>query len=99
MSLSEHEQRVLASLERELSIEDPSLARQLESGKAKRGLGMPWSLNVIAVVSGVLLVIMGGIERLGTVGFLGVLLMLGGVLGLCVDGKRSEGRRRPWGGL
>ncbi|MDQ0104677.1 hypothetical protein J2T10_004353 [Paenarthrobacter nicotinovorans] len=37
MPLSERERRVLQQLERELFIQDPHLARQLESGVPVRG--------------------------------------------------------------
>ncbi|MDI2036939.1 DUF3040 domain-containing protein [Paenarthrobacter nitroguajacolicus] len=58
MPLSERERRVLEQLERELFIQDPDLARQLESGVPVRTPVHPRIRDVIAAAAGVLLVLL-----------------------------------------
>ncbi|MFJ4264534.1 DUF3040 domain-containing protein [Paenarthrobacter nicotinovorans] len=58
MPLSERERRVLQQLERELFIQDPDLARQLETGVPVHGPVQPRVRDVMAAASGVLLVLL-----------------------------------------
>lgn len=58
MPLSERERKVLQQLERELFIQDPDLARQLESGVPVRGSVQPRIRDVLAVAVGVLLILL-----------------------------------------
>ncbi|MEV7660708.1 DUF3040 domain-containing protein [Paenarthrobacter sp. NPDC089316] len=58
MPLSERERRVLEQLERELFIQDPDLARQLDSGVPARGPVHPRIRDVVAAALGVLLILL-----------------------------------------
>ncbi|MET3370504.1 UNVERIFIED_CONTAM: hypothetical protein ABIE34_003779 [Jeotgalibacillus campisalis] len=58
MPLSERERKVLQQLERELFIQDPHLARQLESGVPVRGPVQPRIRDVTAAAAGVLLILL-----------------------------------------
>ncbi|MFK0042331.1 DUF3040 domain-containing protein [Paenarthrobacter sp. NPDC090517] len=58
MPLSERERKVLQQLERELFIQDPDLARQLESGVPVRGPVQPRIRDVMAAAVGVLLILL-----------------------------------------
>ena len=58
MPLSERERKVLQQLERELFIQDPDLARQLESGVPVGGPVQPRIRDVAAAAVGVLLILL-----------------------------------------
>jgi|GEM_PF-2257834 len=58
MPLSERERKALQQLERELFIQDPDLARQLESGVPLRGAVQPRIRDVLAIAVGVLLILL-----------------------------------------
>ena len=58
MPLSERERKVLQQLERELFIQDPDLARQLESGVPVGGPVQPRIRDVMAAAVGVLLILL-----------------------------------------
>ncbi|MFP3578880.1 DUF3040 domain-containing protein [Arthrobacter sp. SIMBA_036] len=58
MPLSEREQRVLQRLERELFIQDPRLARQLESGIPVRGPIQPRLRDVLAAAGALVLILL-----------------------------------------
>ncbi|UKA50791.1 DUF3040 domain-containing protein [Arthrobacter sp. FW305-123] len=58
MPLSERERKVLQQLERELFIQDPELARQLESGVPVSGPVQPRIRDVLAIAVGVLLLLL-----------------------------------------
>ncbi|MEV7607329.1 DUF3040 domain-containing protein [Paenarthrobacter sp. NPDC089322] len=74
MPLSEHERRILQNVERELFIEDPSLARRLESGKPDDGRVARRTLGLVALAGGVLFFLLGLLENLAAVGWLGFLV-------------------------
>lgn len=58
MPLSERERKVLQQLERELFIQDPDLARQLESGVPVHGPVQPRIRDVLAIAVGVILILL-----------------------------------------
>ncbi|MEO3940046.1 DUF3040 domain-containing protein [Paenarthrobacter nicotinovorans] len=58
MPLSERERKVLQQLERELFIQDPDLARQLESGVPMPGPAQPRLGDVVGAALGVLLMLL-----------------------------------------
>ncbi|WP_422758132.1 DUF3040 domain-containing protein [Paenarthrobacter sp. C1] len=80
MPLSERERRVLQQLERELFIQDPHLARQLESGVPVRGTIHPRLRDVMAAALGVLLVLMAIPLHVPLLGVAGTLLGVHAVL-------------------
>jgi len=79
--LSEHEQRLLEQMERALYAEDPKLATTLRGGGLRGGNRSRLALGVVAVLSGLGLLLAGvasNIAALGVVGF--VVLLAGGWL-------------------
>lgn len=90
MSLSEYERRILQQLERDLSVEDPALARELETGQARGRASRRWSLPAAAIIVGVVLLVLGLTAPLPLVGFLGFLLVSAGITGLLFRSGRSR---------
>ncbi|MFK0004275.1 DUF3040 domain-containing protein [Paenarthrobacter sp. NPDC090522] len=93
MPLSDQERRVLEQLERQLFIEDPALARRLESGKIPHHATAPKALNVVAVILGVALILLAIPIYPSPLGFLGFVLLASGVTAHYVQ-RRKERRRR-----
>lgn len=108
MPLSEHEQRVLAQMEKALYAEDPRLATTLKTNAAASSHGLDRrrvALGVIGAVVGLALVILGVASQMIWVGALGFLLMvLGGAWAATPAGRPSlgvvgpDGQRRAPGG-
>ncbi len=71
MPLSEHEQRVLEQLERDLGA-DPRLGRSMASGTHNRGR---IALGVIGVIAGLGVVLIGVVSAIVPVGIVGFALM------------------------
>ncbi len=75
MPLSEHEQRVLEQLERQLSSDDPKRASVLHGRSPRRARG--WALGVIGALAG-LGMLVGGVAAgwvwLGVLGFVTMFL-------------------------
>ncbi|MEO4039565.1 DUF3040 domain-containing protein [uncultured Micrococcus sp.] len=93
MPLSEHEQRMLDQLERQLNDEDPRLATQLAETSRP---ALPVRRIVLGAVLGVvgLLVILAGVStHLLLVGVLGTLLLGAGILVLTA--RRPAQAARP----
>ncbi|MBT2587634.1 DUF3040 domain-containing protein [Arthrobacter sp. ISL-95] len=80
MPLSERERKVLQQLERELFIQDPDLARQLESGVPVRGPVQPRMRDVLAVAVGVLLILLAVPLQAFPITLAGILLAGHGML-------------------
>ena len=92
MPLSEHEQRMLDQLERQLNDEDPRLATQLAETSRP---ALPVRRIVLGAVLGVvgLLVILAGVStHLLLVGVLGTLLLGAGILVLTARGPAQAAR-------
>jgi hypothetical protein len=77
LALSEEERRRLEELERELTAEDPGLARELSPGSGVSGT--PVFLAVLAAGMGLVLLIIGLASQLRVMGVAGFLLMGVGV--------------------
>ncbi|HKU36289.1 MAG TPA: DUF3040 domain-containing protein [Paenarthrobacter sp.] len=92
MPLSDQERRVLEQLERELFIDDPALARRLESGKLPHHVTAPKVLNVIAVVLGIALMLLGIPIYPSPLGFLGFVLVGSGITAHYVQRRRDRKR-------
>ncbi len=71
MPLSEHEQRVLEQLERDLGA-DPRLGRSMASGSHNRGR---IALGVIGVIAGLGVLLVGVVSAIVPLGILGFALM------------------------
>lgn len=109
MPLSEHEQRVLAQMEKALYAEDPRLASTLKSTASAAGHGLDRrrvALGVLGAVAGLALVVLGVMSQMIWVGAVGFLLMvLGGAWAAKPHGRPHLGvvgangkRRGPGGG-
>ncbi|GGK69546.1 DUF3040 domain-containing protein [Ornithinimicrobium pekingense] len=108
MPLSEHEQRVLAQMEKALYAEDPRLASTLKSTASAAGHGLDRrrvAIGVLGALVGLALVVVGVMSQLIWVGAAGFLLMvLGGAWAAKPHGRPhlgvvgSEGRRPGPGG-
>ena len=109
-SLSEHEQRILEEIERNLAAEDPVFARKVRDPRLVTGSPNVLRLGILALVVGFGLLL--GYTVHVALGLLGFLLMLAGAVGvgISVRGsgssrmsgervrgviKRAEGKLRP----
>lgn len=78
MPLSEHEQRLLEQMERQLYADDPKLASTLRgSGRSLRSRHR-LLLGAVGVVAGLAILVGGVASQLWPVGVVGFLVMLGG---------------------
>lgn len=109
MPLSEHEQRVLAQMEKALYAEDPRLASTLKSTASAAGHGLDRrrvAIGVLGAIAGLALVVLGVMSQMIWVGAVGFLLMvLGGAWAAKPQGRPTLGvvgangkRRGPNGG-
>lgn len=89
MHLNERERRVLQQLERDLFIQDPDLARQLETGIPARRPYEPQARHVLAVTVGVLLMLLAIPINPSPLGYCGFLLMAWGLVAHRVQKARS----------
>jgi hypothetical protein len=81
MALSDHEQNLLAQMERALYAEDPTFANNLRTSTAGRASRGKAAVGVLAVIAGMGLVLAGVatmIIPLGVIGF--VVMLVGAVL-------------------
>jgi hypothetical protein len=81
-SLSEHEQRILAEIERNLQAEDPEFVRQVSEAKhpANKSSARLFQLSLFGLLIGMAL--LGGYFTNLGVGVLGFLVMLASVVGI-----------------
>jgi hypothetical protein len=78
MPLSDHEQRLLEQMERQLYADDPKLASTLRgSGRSLRSRHR-LLLGVLGVAGGMALLVAGAASQLWPLGVAGFLVMLGG---------------------
>jgi hypothetical protein len=80
MPLSERERKALEQLERELFIQDPELARQLESGVPVRGPVQPRIRDVMAAAVGVMVILLAIPFNILPLALAGVLLTVHALL-------------------
>ena len=100
MPLSEHEQRLLEQMERQLYADDPKLASTLRgSGRSLRHRVV---LGIIGIVVGLALLVAGVASQLWILGVAGFLVMLAGgwwaSSGWHSGGGASPGASRPAAG-
>jgi hypothetical protein len=85
-SLSDHEQRILAEIERNLKAEDPDFVRQVSEAKpAAKSSARLFQLSLFGLLVGIAL-LAGYFTNLG-VGVLGFLVMLASVIGIVTSVK------------
>lgn len=79
-SLSEHEQRILAEIERNLKAEDPDFVRQVSEAKPTKRAARILKLGVLGFVVGLALLL--GYTTNLALGVVGFLVMLTSVVGV-----------------
>lgn len=83
MPLSEHEQRLLEQMERQLYADDPKLASTLRSGGSHRRGRRALALGILLVIAGLGILVAGVAAPLWPLGVLGfVVMLLGGWLAI-----------------
>ncbi len=101
MPLSEHEQRILEQLERDLISEDPKLATTMRSEPTHSAL--KFVVATVGVIVGLLLLILGVAQSAAWLGVIGFLLMFGAVTfafafpGGPKHGPRTGSKQHPSG--
>lgn len=91
-SLSDHEQRILDEIERNLAAEDPDFVKQVSSAKPVRHAGRILRLCIVGLLAGLVLLLANSINLVyGVVGFL---LMLASAFGIATAVREltSHGR-------
>ncbi|MFD2841197.1 DUF3040 domain-containing protein [Populibacterium corticicola] len=88
MPLSEHEQRILEQLERELASEDPKLATTMSDGPRPSFARV--AVAIIGVVVGLLMLIIGVSQSLAVVGILGFAVMVAAVVFASTPSKKTQ---------
>ena len=80
-SLSDHEQRILAEIERNLAAEDPDFVRQVTEARPKKDSARILRLSILGLLVGLALLLGGLLNSVG-LGVLGYLVMLASVVGI-----------------
>jgi uncharacterized membrane protein YphA (DoxX/SURF4 family) len=93
MLLSPEERDQLNELERQLSIEDPELARTLRQGAEGRPLMSGAAATILSALAGMLLFVIGIATKFTAVGVIGFLAMGAGAY--CFVQKRWPENRFP----
>jgi hypothetical protein len=91
-SLSDHEQRILAEIEKNLAAEDPDFVRNVSEARPTKSSAKLLQLSVLGIIGGLFLLLMNSTSIvLGLVGFL---LMLASVVGIVTSARHlaSVGR-------
>jgi hypothetical protein len=93
-SLSEHEQRILAEIERNMAAEDPDFVRQVTEVRPTKESARLLRVSILGVVVGLLLLF--GYLWTALLGILGFLIMLAGIAGIVTSVRGlSAGGRSP----
>lgn len=96
MPLSEHEQKMLDEMERQLFADDPRLARTFQASTRPRRSRRRVVLGLIAAVVGLGVLVLAVLVPAVWLGVLGFLVMLGGAI-LAVTAPQSEPGAAPAG--
>jgi hypothetical protein len=91
MPLSEHEQRLLDEMERNLYQNDADFVANISQAPRRKPAYRAIVLGVLVAVVGVAALILGVAIRLPIVGILGFLFMFAGVLLAITPGRRRHG--------
>ena len=95
MPLSEHEQRMLDQLERQLRTEDPRLATQMADTRQDPVPVKRVVLGAVLAVVGLLVIVLGVANHLILVGVLGALIVGGGIFLLTSRPRRGPDAAGP----
>ena len=96
-SLSEHEQRILAEIERNLAAEDPDFVRNVSEARPSRDSGRTLRLSILGLLVGLALLLGGLLNSVG-LGVAGYLVMLVSVVGIVSSVRNLSASGRPAGG-
>ncbi|WP_285314010.1 DUF3040 domain-containing protein [Pseudarthrobacter sp. fls2-241-R2A-168] len=103
MPLSEHEQKLLEQLEKQLHADDPKFASTMQSDPIRSWSARHVIVGVLGAIAGILLLLVGVSTQLIVVGVLGFVVMSGGVyvatlrgtsFGKSKTGKAEQSRSR-----
>lgn len=94
-SLSEHEQRVLAEIERQLLAEDPEYSRRLREATPRRDSIRLLRLSILGMLTGLGLLLAFTVQVV--FGVLGFLLMVASGVGIAVSVRNLAAAGRPPG--
>lgn len=100
MPLSEHEQRLLAQMERALYEDDPKLATTLRGGRLTGGASRRFGLAAIGFLIGVGLLLLGvaqGVELISILGFVQMLISVTYVISWWGRPKSATSAQHPSG--
>jgi DUF3040 family protein len=91
-SLSDHEQRILDEIERNLAADDPAFVRHVREGRATRDASRILRLSILGLIIGLALLL--GYTTSLLLGVLGFLVMLASVVGIVSSARdlASAGR-------
>jgi hypothetical protein len=79
-SLSDHEQRILAEIERNLAAEDPDFVRNVSEARPRKSSTKLLQLSILGVIGGLFLLLM--LQTSVVLSALGYVLMLASVVGI-----------------
>ena len=82
-SLSDHEQRILDEIERNLAADDPAFVRHVREGRPTKDAGKLLRLSILGVVCGLIMLFF--FAKLLILGVVGFLLMLASIVGLATS--------------
>ncbi len=100
MPLSEHEQKLLEQLEKQLNEDDPKFASSMGSAAGRSWSTRHLVIGVLAALAGIALLLVGVTLQIIVVGVLGFVVMGAGVYFATtrssgVGRSRAEGGRKP----
>ncbi len=93
MPLSEHEQKLLEQLERQLQADDPKFASSLGNDRMRTLSTRHIVIGALAAVLGLLVLLAGVAAQLIIVGVAGFLIMGGGVYWASTQGAKAAARK------
>ncbi|GAB3249593.1 DUF3040 domain-containing protein [Arthrobacter pigmenti] len=93
MPLSEHEQKLLEQLERQLQADDPKFASSLGNDRMRALSTRHIVFGALAAVLGLLVLLVGISQQLIIVGVAGFLIMGGGVYWASTQGAKTASRK------
>jgi hypothetical protein len=96
-SLSDHEQRILAEIEKNLKAEDPEFVRQVSEARPTKDAARLLRLSILGLVVGIALLV-GYVSRV-ELGILGFLVMVFAVVGIVTAVRSLAAGGRPAGSL
>jgi len=95
MPLSEHEQKLLEQLEKQLHEDDPKFASSMASDPGRSWSTRHLVIGILGAVAGILLLLLGVTLQIIALGVLGFVVMGGGVYYATM--RSSSGKARPDG--